>query len=274
MRRIVIACTKGGVGKTATTLALASELAGRGHRVLAIDVDSQANLTWALLGGAAPATPTLADVLTRRAAIEDAIRPTSIPNVDLVPADAALGGANIALAQELGRDTRLRSALATVEGRYDFALTDTGPTFTSLMANALVASTEVIVPVDPCVWAAMGFVSIQSIVEEVREAYGNAGLHVAGLLLTRVPRTALARDVEAELRGRFGELVFRATIPAAAAVAAAHSRAIPITVHDPRSPASAAYRDLTEELIAHGSGAQGGDGVAVQRGAGAGDAAA
>jgi chromosome partitioning protein len=111
MRRIAFVCEKGGTGKTTTAISVAVGLARRGHRTLLIDADQQANASWTLLGGQGAGPPTLAAVLMRQAGVGDAIRPTPTPGLDLLPADATLGGVNVALAQELGRDTRLRSAL-------------------------------------------------------------------------------------------------------------------------------------------------------------------
>ncbi len=146
MRRIALVSLKGGVGKTASATALAVGLARRGQRTLLIDADQQSNATWTILGGQGSDPPTLASVLTRQVSAVDAIRETSTPGLDLLPADAALGGVNVELAQVVGRDTRLRSALASIEGRYDFVLIDTGPQLTTVLVNVLVYVDEVIAP--------------------------------------------------------------------------------------------------------------------------------
>src|SRR5262245_3626390 len=108
MRRIALVCEKGGTGKSTTATALSAGLARRGDRTLLVDADQQANASWTMLGGQGAAPPTLAAVLMRRVSVEEAIRPTATPGLDLLPADASLSGVNVALAQELGRDTRLR----------------------------------------------------------------------------------------------------------------------------------------------------------------------
>ena len=108
MRRIVVASQKGGTAKSTTATCLAVGLARCGMRTLVIDCDAQANATWTLAGGAAVGGPTLADVLTRHAAADEAIRPTSTPNLDLLPGEGGLSGVNVALVQELGRDSRPR----------------------------------------------------------------------------------------------------------------------------------------------------------------------
>jgi chromosome partitioning protein len=271
MRRIALVCEKGGTGKTTTATALAVGLARRGSTTLLIDADQQANATWTMLGGQGAEPPTLAALLTRHAAAEDAIRPTSIPGLDLLPADAALGGVNVTLAQELGRDTRLRSALAPIEGRYDFVLLDTGPQFTTILANVLVYAAEVIVPLDPGVYAMLGLVQLQETIAEVREAYGNHALRLAGLVLTKVSRNNVSRDVEAELRARFGDLVFKATVPLSAKIEEAHSRGTTVMDFAPKSAGALAYAQLVEE-IADGR-AQDRGGPEAVRCVGTGDAA-
>jgi chromosome partitioning protein len=252
MRRIALVCEKGGSGKTTTATALVVGLARSGHRTLLVDADQQANASWTLLGGQGANPPTLAAVLMRQASVEEAIRPTATPGLDLLPADASLGGVNVALAQELGRDTRLRSALAPIEGRYDYVLIDTGPTFTTILANVLVYAAEVIVPLDPGIYAMLGLVQLQETIAEVREAYSNQALRLAGLMLTKVTRNNVSRDVEAELRRRFGDLVFKAVVPLSSRIEEAHSRGTTVMDYAPKSAGALAYAQLVEEIIAHG----------------------
>ena len=272
MRRIALVCEKGGTGKTSTATALAVGLARRGHRTLVVDADQQSNASWTLSGGQGADPPTLTAVLTRQVSVDEAIRPTTTPGLDLLPADTSLAGVNVALAQELGRDTRLRSALASIEGRYDYVLIDTGPQFTTLLANVLVYVAEVIVPLDPGVYAMLGLVQLQETIAEVREAYSNHALHLAGLLLTKVTRNNVSRDVEAELRSRFGDLVFNAVVPLSSKIEEAHSRGTTVMDYAPKSAGALAYAQFIEEIIAHGR-TQKRSGSQAVRGSGAIDAA-
>ena len=274
MRRIVVASQKGGTAKSTTATCLAVGLARRGMRTLVIDCDAQANATWTLAGGAAVGGPTLADVLTRHAAADEAIRPTSTPNLDLLPGEGGLSGVNVALVQELGRDSRLRSAMSPLADRWDFVVLDTAPTVTTILANALVYAGEVIVPVDCGMYAMLGLVQLQQTIQEVREAYGNHALHLAGLPLTKVSRNNVCRDVEAGLRRRFGDLVFPATIPLSSKVEEAHTRAQTVMQFAPKSPGAVAYDQFVTEVLKHGVGSQGRGGAADGRGAGADVAAA
>ena len=264
MRRIAVVNLKGGTGKSTTATALAVGLAGLGHRTLIVDADPSANATWTIGAGQGADLPTLASVLTRDVSAEEAIRSTRTKGLDLLPSDASLGGVNVLLGQQLGRDTRLRSALAPIDGRYDFVIVDTGPTMTTLLANVLVFAHEVIVPLDPGVYAVLGLVQLQETIAEVREAYGNESLRLAGLLLTKTQRTAVCRDVERELRTRFGQLVFEATIPLSAKIEEACSRGLTVLDHAPKSPGAIAYQRLIEE-ISHGGTSKRGRGKTVGR---------
>jgi len=272
MRRIVLASHKGGTAKSTTATCLAVGLARRGRRVLLVDCDAQANATWTVMGGQPAEPPTLATVLTRHAAAKEAIRPTATPNLDLLPADPSLSGVNVALVQELGRDTRLRSALAPLDGGWDFVILDTAPTITTLLANALVYASEVIVPVDPGVYAMLGLVQLQVTIEEVREAYGHQALHLAGLVLTKMSRNNVSKDVETELRSRFGEKVYRTTIPLSAKIEEAHTRGQTVLEYAPKSSGAVAYGGLVDEVLSHGRAKNGRRASAVG-GAGTVDAA-
>lgn len=269
MRRIAFVSLKGGVGKTTTATAVAVGLARRGARVLAVDADVQGNTSWTLLGGNDPEPHTLAAVLTRDADASEAIRPTRVPGLDLLPADATLGGVNVALAQELGRDTRLRAALARVEDDYDYVIADTGPQVTTVWANVLVWTSEVVVPLDPGVYAMLGLVQLEGMIAEVREAYGNTSLRLAGLVLTKVSRNGVARDVEAEIRARYGDRVHTATIPVSVKVEEAHTSGLTVMEHAPKSAGAVAYEQLVGEIVDGRTSAKGGSGVKAGRGPGA-----
>ncbi len=262
MRRIVIASSKGGTGKTTTATSLAVGLARRGVRTLLVDADAQANATWTITGGAEVEAPTLTDVLLRSASADEAVRPTRVPGLDLLPADGTLSGANVALVNEVGRDARLRSAMAPLEGRWDFVVVDTAPTFTTILANALVFGVEVIVPIDAGMFAMLGLVQLQATIGEIREAYSNAALHLAGLVLTKVGRNNVHRDVEAGLRERFGAVVFRAVVPLSSKIEEAHTRGLTVLEHAPKSPGAAAYDQIVAEILNDGTGTEVGGGVA------------
>jgi chromosome partitioning protein len=173
-------------------------------------------------------------------------RRATIKGVTLAPALSTLGGVGVALAAELSRDTRLRSALGAVDDRFDLVVIDSPPTAGTLSVNAAVAASELLIPVEPCALAVAGLVGLESLAEEIREAY-SPGLRLAGIVLSKVPRTATARAIEAELRARYGDVVLRTTIPHTASIPAAHARAASV-LDDPKSPAAAAFRAVAQEL--------------------------
>jgi chromosome partitioning protein len=189
-----------------------------------------------------------------------AIRPTTVPGLDILPADVSLADANLALADQIGRERRLSVALEDVEGGYDFVILDTSPQRSLLTVNALAYIHEAIIPVDPGLFAVAGLGQLQQAIEDVRRFIGNRALRIAGIVLTRSTATAVARDVEAQLRGTFGELVHVAKIPANVHVEEAHSRYQAVVDYAPRSAGAKAYNHLVEEIIANGQRTKARDG--------------
>src|SRR4051812_24059141 len=131
---------KGGAGKTTTALCLAVGLARRGYRTLAVGGDSQANASMTLPDGGTPPTPTLGHVLLDQGDVGDAIRPTRVPGLDVLPSDAQLADAALLLSDQMGREKRLRSALESVAGGYDFAVIDSAPQMSLVTVNILNAA--------------------------------------------------------------------------------------------------------------------------------------
>lgn len=258
MRSIAWLSEKGGTGKTTSALNTAAGLGRRGHRVLLIDADPQANSTLVLKGAGEsdPSAPTLAHVLVGEATADEAIVGTSWPGVDLLPASIALAEVNDLLVNELGREKKLRRALAPVEADYGFVLVDTSPLRTLLNVNVLNYVREVLVPIDPGLFSLAGLAQIRQLVELVRANLDNDALRIAGLVLTRTVKNNVARDVEAQLRAEFGPLVFASTIPTNAKVEEAHSRMLPVAAYAPRSAGAIAYEALVEELLNDGDRTQ------------------
>jgi chromosome partitioning protein len=253
MRKIAVVSLKGGVGKTVTAVHLAAGAAARGRKVLLIDGDGQANASWLALGGTSATPPTLAQVLLDEAGADEAIRRTTTPGLELLPADPAVNAANVALVQKVTRrDTRLRAALAPHEGAWDLVVIDTAPTLTTVLINVLAYADEVIVPVDPGAFAVLGLLELEQALADVRETL-NPGLRLAGLLLTRVARNNVHKDLEADLRGRYGARVYGPTIPVSAKVEEACTHATTVLAHAPRSAGAVAYEQFVEEVLADGS---------------------
>lgn len=250
MRVLAWCNAKGGAAKSSSAINTAVALAKSGRRVLLIDLDPQANASLVMLRGEPAGPPSVAAVLMGEADAADAIRPTPTPDLDILPAAADLADANVALASAIGRETRLRTALAGLD--YDAVVIDTPPTLSLLVVNALVAADEVLIPVEPSLFAMQGLGSLQSAIEDVRRYLGNPGLKIGGILLARTRNDNVSRDVEAQLREAFGPLVFKATVPTSVKVEEAHGRFMSVIDFAPRSPGAKAYLALAEEIIANG----------------------
>ena len=273
MRTLAILNWKGGSGKTTTALALAVGLARRlpgRQRVLLVDSDPQANATLVMLEGRAPAAPTLTDVLLGDAVAAEAIRQTRADRLDILPADGRLADAAVLLADELGRERRLRVALRSVEDTYGMVVVDSPPQLSLLTVNVLAAVDEVLVAIDPGMFAIAGLGKLQETVERVRHHLEHPDLAIVGLLLTRVTKNRVARDLERQLRDAYGQLVHRAVIPQSVKVEEAHARHRSILEWAPGSPVGMAYDELVTEVLNNG---QSKSRVARKRGPRSGDAA-
>ena len=253
MRSIAFLSEKGGVGKTTLAVNVAVALAKRGQRVLVIDADSQANTTAVLTKGqGASGGLSLYDVLLNEAEASEAIITTSTPCLDLIPADSNLADANVLLASELGRERRLRSAMATVEG-YDVVVIDTSPQRSLVNVNVLNFVDEVYCPVDPGIFALAGLVKLQESIAGVRRHLDNPTLELAGLVVSRAQRDNLTRDTEAQLRQAFGGLVMKTTVPTSIKIGEAHARYTSVLDYAPDSPGAKAFDSLTAEILGHGA---------------------
>ncbi len=256
-RRIAWLNEKGGSGKSTSALNLSANLASRfGQRVLLIDVDHQANITAVLTQGQA-GERTLADVLLNGVPAKEAVRQTAIPHLDLLPADAALADVNVAMADSsnrlgLGREHRLKRAIAEIEGEYDFVIIDTAPQRTLLNVNVLNYVDEVFIPLDPGYWSILGAQHLEELVEEIRDHMEHETLRIGGVLLTKMQKTNVAREVEEQVRKYFGKRVFITTIPLNVKVEEAHSRGMSALEYAPESAGALAYLEFTKEVLFHG----------------------
>jgi len=241
---------KGGVGKTTTAINLGAYLAQLGQRVLIVDLDPQANATSclgvdkrvvqgstyeALLNGDIPASSIL---------FNDRLK------LALLPSSPSLAGAEIELVDEAHREFRLKSALESLDGKYDYILIDCPPSLGLLTVNGLVAAREgVLVPVQCEYLALEGLGQLTQTIERVQSALFPS-LRVRGVILTMFdPRTNLSSDVVREVNNHFPGQVFKSIVPRSIRLAEAPSYGLPITAYAPSSVGAKAYEAIAKELL-------------------------
>jgi chromosome partitioning protein len=246
-----IANQKGGVGKTTTAVNVAACIAEAGYETLLIDIDPQANATVGL-GASKDHVPNAYDVLSGEAQVLDALVPTGIDRLFLLPSSPDLAGANVELPRAAGSERRLHDALAGVRERFAFTLLDCPPSLGPLTVNALVAADRVIVPVQTEYFALEGLAGLLDTLALIQREL-NPRLTIAGMLLTMHDgRTRLSRDVEREVRQHFPDLVFDTVIPRNIRIGEAPSYGRPVIHHDPQCAGSDAYFELAKEVAARG----------------------
>lgn len=248
MKTTAIANQKGGCGKTTTAVNLAAALAGYGKRVLLIDLDAQGHST---LGyGHTPNELELSiyDALTKpQVPLERVILKTLVPNVELCPSNVLLSGGEFELAPVYGREYVLSQKLKYVEDRYDMCIIDCSPSLSVLTLNALVASVNVVIPVQVHYYAMEGLKQLLETIEIVKERF-NPHLSVAGILLTFLDNTKLSRQVQEQMREFFGDLVLKTMIRRNVRLAEAPSAGEPVLTYAPESSGAKEYMALAQEL--------------------------
>jgi chromosome partitioning protein len=265
-RILVLANQKGGVGKTTTAINLGTALAAVGERVLIVDLDPQGNASTGLGIGRLDRKVSAYDVLIGSALIEDAVVPTKVPGLDIVPSTMDLLGAELELASVPRRSHRLRDALARMprSGRqredsereremtkrpYTYLLIDCPPSLNLLTINAMTAADAILVPLQCEFFALEGLSQLLRTVERVKTSL-NPRLEIQGVVLTMFDqRNKLSDQVASDVRQHLGDKVYRTVIPRNVRLSEAPSYGKPALVYDHRCAGSKAYMKLASELI-------------------------
>lgn len=248
-RVIAVVNQKGGVGKTTTAVNLSACFAVSERRTLLIDLDPQGNATSAF--GVSNPPQQVYDVLIGRLAIKEAVVPTQLDCLDLLPAGPDLVGAEIELAATEDRAERLAAAVADARNKYELIIIDCPPSLGILTLNALTAADSILIPLQCEYYALEGLARLLETRDLVR-AQLNPGLELEGIALTMVDmRNNLSRQVEAEVRQHFGAKVYRTRIPRNVRLSEAPSHGQPILLYDIHSRGAVAYLKLAEEVLAN-----------------------
>lgn len=246
---IAVANQKGGVGKTTTAINLGASFAAMKRRVLLVDLDPQGNATMGSGVDKSTIARSAFDLLMDEAPLADVVIHVEHSHYFLVPSNADLTGAEVALLEELGRELRLRNALEVARDQYDYVIIDCPPALSMLTVNALTAADSVMVPMQCEYYALEGLTALLDTVEKIRKVL-NPKLKVDGLLRTMFDaRNNLSTQVSQQLTRHFGSKVYSTVVPRNVRLAEAPSHGLPALLYDKNSSGALAYLALAGEIL-------------------------
>ncbi len=248
-RIIAIANRKGGVGKTTTTVNVATAMAAAGKKVLLIDLDPQGNASTSMGVNKRGRMVSSYEVLIGKAKLSEAVVWTEIPNFSIVPSSEDLAGAEIELVDVEKREFALKNALKEEAINYDYILIDCPPSLSLITINALVAANAVIVPLQCEFLALEGITDLIRNINQIKRVF-NPDLELQGVVLTMYDRrNNLTQQVEEDVRNFFGKKVYQTVIPRNVKISEAPSHGKPVLIYDFKCPGSQAYISLTGEVL-------------------------
>jgi chromosome partitioning protein len=248
---IAIANQKGGVGKTTTSVNLGAGLASIGKRVLLIDIDPQGNTTSGVGVNKADVENCIYDVLINEVDPREAIVPTMVDGLSIIPATIQLAGAEIELVPTISREVRLKRAISQVKGQFDYVIIDCPPSLGILTINSLTAADSVLIPIQCEYYALEGLSQLLNTVRLVQK-HLNTSLQIEGVLLTMFDaRTNLGIQVIEEVKKYFQQKVYKTVIPRNVRLSEAPSHGQSIITYDPKSKGAEVYLELAKEVVSY-----------------------
>ena len=240
---------KGGVGKTTTCVNMAAYLAEFGKKALIVDIDPQGNATTGLGFSKSALKQSAYNVLIDDEKASENIVHTEVPNLDLLPSNIDLAGAEVELVYKKSREKVLKNALAEVRDAYDYILIDCSPSLGLLTINALAAADSVIIPIQSEYYALEGLSQLMNSITLVKQ-HLNPALEVDGVVLTMYDnRSLISRQIAEEIRKFFTKRLFEIVVPRNVRLVEASSYGKPIMLHDPKCAGARAYKALTQEYL-------------------------
>lgn len=250
MKKVSVLNIKGGVAKTTSAINLAAILADDGNKVLVVDVDAQSNLTMAFKSYDIDDLSVSDVLLSKSIDIEETIKETEYPNIDIIPSNISLAFAekNILLDVTRSQQNRLKKALDKISDKYDYCIIDCPPSLNMITINALVASDEVIVPIKIDKFALDGLEYLLESINEIKEEF-NPSLKFRGCFVTMDTATVVNKEIKKALKNILQDKMFNATIRQNVSVTEASFEQMPVVRYKKNSNASKDYRALAKEVF-------------------------
>lgn len=251
MGKIISICNqKGGTGKTTTAVNLSAALAQCEQQVLLVDLDPQGNATSGVGVNKNELEVSAYDVLLNRISAKEAVIATKFSNLEVIPCNINLTGAEIELVGAISREMRLKKALAEISSDYDYIFIDSPPSLGLLTLNSLVSCNSVIIPIQCEFYALEGVSQLLNTINLIKDGL-NSLLEIEGVLMTMADyRTNLTNEVISEIQGYFEDKVYKTVIPRNIRLSEAPSHGVPITSYDPSSIGAKTYLELANEVLA------------------------